>query len=139
MEEILKAIPHRPPFLFVDKIIEITDTKIKATRKVNPQEEYFKGHYPGNPIMPGVLVCEAIFQSGAILLSRIIGQIDDGIPVLVRINNARLKIMVKPGDTLELEAEVVEKVSSAYFLKGKASVDGRTAATVEFAVTLANK
>lgn len=139
MEEILKAIPHRPPFLFVDNIIEITDTKIKATRKVSPQEEYFKGHYPGNPIMPGVLVCEAIFQSGAILLSRIIGQIDDGIPVLVRINNARLKIMVKPGDTLELEAEVVEKVSSAYFLKGKASVDGRTAATVEFAVTLANK
>ena len=139
MEEILKAIPHRPPFLFVDKIIEITDTKIKATRKVNPQEEYFKGHYPGNPIMPGVLVCEAIFQSGAILLSRIIGQVDDGVPVLVRINNARFKSMVKPGDTLELEAEVVEKVSSAYFLKGKASVDGRTAATVEFAVTLANK
>ena len=139
MEEILKAIPHRPPFLFVDKIIEITDTKIKATRKINPQEEYFKGHYPGNPIMPGVLVCEAIFQSGAILLSRIIGQVDDGVPVLVRINNARFKSMVKPGDTLELEAEVVEKVSSAYFLKGKASVDGRTAATVEFAVTLANK
>jgi 3-hydroxyacyl-[acyl-carrier-protein] dehydratase len=139
MEEILKAIPHRPPFLFVDRIIEITDTKIKATRKVNPQEEYFKGHYPGNPIMPGVLICEAIFQSGAILLSRIIGQVDDGVPVLVRINNARFKSMVKPGDTLELEAEVVEKVSSAYFLKGKASVDGRTAATVEFAVTLANK
>ena len=139
MEEILKAIPHRPPFLFVDKIIEITDTKIKATRKVNPQEEYFKGHYPGNPIMPGVLICEAIFQSGAILLSRIMGQVDDGVPVLVRINNARFKSMVKPGDTLELEAEVVEKVSSAYFLKGKASVDGRTAATVEFAVTLANK
>jgi 3-hydroxyacyl-[acyl-carrier-protein] dehydratase len=139
MEEILKAIPHRPPFLFVDKIIEITDTKIKATRKVSPQEEYFKGHYPGNPIMPGVLICEAIFQSGAILLSRIIGQVDDGVPVLVRINNARFKSMVKPGDTLELEAEVVEKVSSAYFLKGKASVDGRTAATVEFAVTLANK
>jgi len=138
MEEILKAIPHRPPFLFVDKIIEITDTKIKATRKVDPQEEYFKGHYPGNPIMPGVLICEAIFQSGAILLSRIIGQVDDGVPVLVRINNARFKSMVKPGDTLELEAEVVEKVSSAYFLKGKASVDGRTAATVEFAVTLAN-
>ena len=139
MEEILKAIPHRPPFLFVDKIIEITDTKIKATRKVDPQEEYFKGHYPGNPIMPGVLICEAIFQSGAILLSRIIGQVDDAVPVLVRINNARFKSMVKPGDTLELEAEVVEKVSSAYFLKGKASVDGRTAATVEFAVTLANK
>lgn len=139
MEEILKAIPHRPPFLFVDKIIEITDTKIKATRKVSPQEEYFKGHYPGNPIMPGVLICEAIFQSGAILLSRIIGQVDDAVPVLVRINNARFKSMVKPGDTLELEAEVVEKVSSAYFLKGKASVDGRTAATVEFAVTLANK
>ena len=139
MEEILKAIPHRPPFLFVDSIVELTDTKIKTTRKASADEEFFKGHYPGNPIMPGVLVCEAIFQSGAILLSRIIGQVGEGVPVLARINNAKFKNMVKPGDTLEIEAEIAEKVSNVYFLKGRASVDGKTAVTVEFAVTLANK
>jgi 3-hydroxyacyl-[acyl-carrier-protein] dehydratase len=138
MEEILKAIPHRPPFLFVDTIVELTDTKIKTTRKARPEEEFFKGHYPGNPIMPGVLVCEAIFQSGAILLSRIMGNVEDGVPVLARINNAKFKNMVKPGDTLEIEAEIAEKMSNVYFLKGKASVDGKTAVTVEFAVTLAS-
>jgi 3-hydroxyacyl-[acyl-carrier-protein] dehydratase len=139
MEEILKAIPHRPPFLFVDSIVELTDTKIKTTKKASADEEFFKGHYPGNPIMPGVLVCEAIFQSGAILLSRIIGQVGEGVPVLARINNAKFKNIVKPGDILEIEAEIAEKVSNVYFLKGRASVDGKTAVTVEFAVTLANK
>lgn len=138
MEEILSAIPHRPPFLFVDTIVELTDTKIKTTRKARPDEEFFKGHYPGNPIMPGVLICEAIFQSGAILLSRIMGNVEDGVPVLARINNAKFKNMVKPGDVLDIEAEIAEKMSNVYFLKGKASVDGKTAVTVEFAVTLAS-
>jgi 3-hydroxyacyl-[acyl-carrier-protein] dehydratase len=138
MEEILKAIPHRPPFLFVDTIVELTDTNIKTTRKAGPEEAFFKGHYPGNPIMPGVLVCEAIFQSGAILLSRIISNAGGGVPVLTRINNAKFKNMVKPGDTLEIEADIAEKVSNVYFLKGKASVEGKTAVTVEFAVTLAS-
>jgi len=137
MEQILKAIPHRPPFLFVDKVVELTETKIKATKEISPEEPFFKGHYPGNPIMPGVLICESIFQTGAILLSSIIGYIGDGIPVLTRINNAKFKNMVKPGDLLDIEAELVEKVSNAFFLKGSASVAGKTVVTVEFAVSLA--
>jgi len=137
MEEVLMAIPHRPPFLFVDKIVELTETKIKTTKEISPEEPFFKGHYPGNPIMPGVLICESIFQTGAILLSSIIGHIGDGIPVLTRINNAKFKNMVKPGDLLDIEAELVEKVSNAFFLKGSASVAGKTVVTVEFAVSLA--
>ena len=137
MEQILKAIPHRPPFLFVDKIVELTQTKIKATKEISPEEPFFKGHYPGNPIMPGVLICESIFQTGAILLSSIIGDVSDGIPVLTRVSNARFKNVVKPGALLELEAELVEKVSNAFFLKGSASVAGKTVVTVEFAVSLA--
>jgi 3-hydroxyacyl-[acyl-carrier-protein] dehydratase len=139
MDEVLRAIPHRPPFLFVDQVVEITDKKIKATRKMDPEEAFFKGHYPGYPIMPGVLVCEAIFQTGAILLSRIMTDISEGVPVLGRINNAKFKQMVKPGDTLELEAELVERMGTAYFLKGRASVGGKTAVTVEYAVTLAKE
>ena len=139
MDEVLRAIPHRPPFLFVDQVVEITDKKIKATRKMDPEEAFFKGHYPGYPIMPGVLVCEAIFQTGAILLSGIMTDIGEGVPVLGRINNAKFKQMVKPGDTLELEAELVERMGTAYFLKGRASVGGKTAVTVEYAVTLAKE
>jgi 3-hydroxyacyl-[acyl-carrier-protein] dehydratase len=138
MEQILKAIPHRPPFLFVDRVIELSEDRIRAAREISPDEDFFRGHYPGNPIMPGVLICESIFQAGAILLSSIIGDVSRGVPVLTRIGNAKFKSMVKPGDTLELEAELVEKVSNAYFLKGKASVGGKTAVTVEFAVSLAS-
>ena len=139
MDEVLRAIPHRPPFLFVDQVLEVTDKKIKATRKMDPEEAFFKGHYPGYPIMPGVLVCEAIFQTGAILLSRIMTDVGEGIPVLGRINNAKFRQMVKPGDTLELEAELVEKMGTAFFMKGRASVGGKTAVTVEYAVTLAKE
>lgn len=138
MEQILKAIPHRPPFLFVDRVLEMSEDRIRAAKEISPEEAFFKGHYPGNPIMPGVLICESIFQAGAILLSSIIGDVSGGVPVLTRIGNAKFKSMVRPGDTLELEAEVVERVSNAYFLKGKASVSGKTAVTVEFAVSLAN-
>ena len=136
MEDVLNAIPHRPPFLFVDKIVELTEAKIKTTKVISPDEPFFKGHYPGNPLMPGVLICESIFQTGAILLSNIISDISDGIPVLTRIQSAKFKNIVRPGATLEMEAEVVEKVSNAFFLKGKASVEGKTAVTVEFAVSL---
>ena len=139
MDEVLRAIPHRPPFLFVDQVVEMTEKNIKATRKMDPEEAFFKGHYPGYPIMPGVLVCEAIFQTGAILLSRIMTDVGEGVPVLGRINNAKFKQMVKPGDTLELEAELVERMGTAYFLKGRASVRGKTAVTVEYAVTLAKE
>ena len=139
MDEVLRAIPHRPPFLFVDQVVEISDKKIKALRKIDPEEAFFKGHYPGYPVMPGVLVCEAIFQTGAILLSRIMSGASEGIPVLGRINNAKFKQMIKPGDTLELEAELAEVMGTAYFLKGRASVGGKTAVTVEYAVTLAKE
>jgi len=136
MEDVLNAIPHRPPFLFVDKIVELTETKIRTTKEISPEEPFFKGHYPGNPIMPGVLICESIFQTGAILLSHIIGATGDGTPVLTRISNAKFKNIVKPGDLLELQAELVETVSNAFFLKGSASSAGKTAVTVGFAVSL---
>jgi 3-hydroxyacyl-[acyl-carrier-protein] dehydratase len=136
MEEVLKAIPHRPPFLFVDRVVEVTDARIRTTKQISAEEPFFKGHYPGNPIMPGVLICEAVFQTGAILLSRIVGDIGEGTPVLTRVTNAKFKNIVKPGALLEMEAELVEKVSNAFFLKGKASVAGKTVVTVEFAVSL---
>jgi 3-hydroxyacyl-[acyl-carrier-protein] dehydratase len=139
MEEILNALPHRPPFLFVDRIVELSGTKIKTTKEIKPDEPVFAGHYPGHPIMPGVLICESIFQTGAILLSKMMGGMGGGIPVLTRINNAKFKSIVRPGNILDIEAELVGKVSTAYFMKGKASVGGKTSVTVEFTVTLAKE
>ena len=68
-EQILNAIPHRPPFLFVDEIVEQTDDHIVTRKRIDPEEPFFKGHYPDYPIMPGVLICECVFQAGAILMS----------------------------------------------------------------------
>ena len=139
MEEILNAIPHRPPFLFVDRIVELSETRIKTTKEITPDEPVLAGHYPGQPIMPGALICESIFQTGAILLSKMMGGIDKGVPVLTRINNAKFKSIVRPGSILEIEAELVGKVSSAYYMKGKASVGGKISVTVDFTVTLAKE
>jgi 3-hydroxyacyl-[acyl-carrier-protein] dehydratase len=139
MEEILNAIPHRPPFLFVDRIVELSGTRIKTMKEIKPDDPVFEGHYPGQPIMPGALICESIFQTGAILLSKTMGSMGGGIPVLTRINNAKFKSIVKPGTTLDIEAELMEKVSNAYFMRGKASVGGKTSVTVEFTVTLAKE
>ncbi len=138
MSEVTKYIPHRPPFLFVDEIIETSYDRIVTRKKIDADEEFFKGHYPGNPIMPGVLLCEAIFQSGAILIAKNIGGEIDGTPVLTRINNAKFKNMVKPGDLVTIEVNLKEKLSNAFFMRGKASVDGKVAVIVEFACCLAD-
>ena len=142
MEEILKAIPHRPPFLFVDKIVELTETRIKSTKLINPEEPFFQGHFPGNPIMPGALICESVFQTGAILLAKISGldgNFGHGIPLLTRINKAKFKGMVKPGDLLEIEAELTERIGNAFFLKGNVRVAGKIVVRVEFACTVIQK
>jgi len=135
-EEIYQAIPHRHPFLFVDTICEFSGDRIKTTKRVRPEDFFFQGHYPGNPIMPGVLVCESIFQTGAILISKRIGFGGQGVPVLTRIQDAKFKSMIKPDDLLETEVEIIESFGGAYFLKGKVAVLGKTVVTVKFACTL---
>ncbi|MEE9164792.1 MAG: 3-hydroxyacyl-ACP dehydratase FabZ [Nitrospinota bacterium] len=142
-KEILSLIPHRPPFLFVDQIIDITEIKITTEKRVKSNESFFKGHYPGNPIMPGVLVCEAVFQSGAILVSSTYKNSvtltdSKGVPVLTRIKDVKFKNIVRPNDLLQIQVELAEKIGGAYFMKGIARVDGKVAVRVEFAVTIAN-
>lgn len=138
MQDVERAIPHREPFLFVDRIIELDGDKIKTEKKLDPDLDFFRGHYPGYPIMPGVLTCEAVFQSGAILLSRHMESEKGKVPVLVRIKNAKFKRMIKPGETILIEAEITERVGGAFYLSGKASVNGELAVTVKFVCTLAD-
>ncbi len=138
---ILEAIPHRPPFLWVDQIVELSDDRIVTTKHVSPAEECFKGHYPDFPITPGVLICEAIFQSGAILLSqRAKDEIAQGlVPVMTRIKDTKFRTMVRPGDTLEIEVKLDDALGKLFHLSGKAQVGGKVAVKTSFACALAPK
>jgi 3-hydroxyacyl-[acyl-carrier-protein] dehydratase len=140
MDEILKTIPHRPPFLFIDTIEELREDGVTCRRTIRAEEPQFEGHYPGNPIMPGVLLCESCFQAGAIYLAKQIEKegrsLHDVTPVLSRISEARFKQMVKPGDTITIEVTMKETVSRFYFLKGKVLKAGKPAMTIEFALAM---
>ena len=140
MEEIHRRIPHRPPFLFVDEIVEITSTGAVTRLQVRPDLPFFDGHYPGNPIMPGVLLCEAVFQTGAIYLAEKLGAdaLDTGkvTPVLSRIRDARFKRMVRPGDEIEISVTEKEQMGKFFNLTGEVRKEGKTAATVGFALAM---
>lgn len=130
--EITDLIPQRSPFLFVDKVVERKDKTITTQYLVKGTEEFFKGHFPGNPIMPGVILQEAIFQSGAALMAQL--NQEPGLGVVTRVQNAKFKNMVKPGDLLDMEVELVESISNAHFMKGVTKVLGKTVLIIEFAV-----
>ena len=137
---ITERIPHRPPFLWLDKVLQITEDTIVAEKKIAPDLELFQGHYPDYPLMPGVLLCEAVFQAGALLVgeslrSRREGFVQ-GVPVLTRILGAKFKREVRPGDTVEIQAALKEKVGPAWFMRGTVRVEGKVAVQVEFACAL---
>jgi 3-hydroxyacyl-[acyl-carrier-protein] dehydratase len=130
------AIPHREPFLLVDEIVEQSANRIVCRKTFSGDEFWFRGHYPDFPITPGVLLCEAAMQAGAVLLSRHLADQPGAVPVATRANNVQFKRMVRPGETIQLEVELVEHLSTAYFLKARVTVEGQVAARLEFACTL---
>jgi len=136
---ILERIPHRPPFLWLDHVLEISREAIRAEKKVPEDLALFQGHYPEYPLMPGVLLCEAVFQAGALLIGEMLrgegGEQGSGVPVLTRILGAKFKREVRPGDTLEIVAALVERMGPAWLMKGSVRVGGKTAVQVEFACT----
>jgi 3-hydroxyacyl-[acyl-carrier-protein] dehydratase len=129
-------IPHRPPFLFVQEIVEMGPDSAR-TRQVWPAESaFYAGHYPGNPITPGVLLCEAIFQSAAAFMASRDDVEPGKTPVLSRISDARFKRMVKPGDAIEIEVFYKEALKAFHFMRGVARLDGKVCVSVEFALAL---
>jgi len=137
--DIKDLIPHREPFLFADRIVEQTEGSIVVERKVREDEFYFKGHYPGNPILPGVLLCEAMFQAGAILMSSIADLSAGGIPVVTRADRVKFKKIVKPGDVLTISVEFTEKMGPAYCFKGRTMVEGKVSSSCEFMCALVSE
>lgn len=137
-QQILDAIPHRDPFLLVDEIVEWEEKRIVCTKTFSGEEEFFAGHYPGFPLVPGVLLCEATMQCGAILLSRHLEGLEGKVPVATRMNDVRFKRMVRPKETFRMEVELTERLADAFFLKGKVTVEGKLAVRFEFACTAAS-
>lgn len=138
MEDFLDYMPQREPFLFVDRVIAVTDNNIKTEKQVDIDEPFFAGHFPGRPIMPGVLICEAVFQSSSILMSKRAGSTSDKnrIPLITRISNVKLKRVVLPGDLMEVEVNLNEVVSQAAYMSGTVRVNEKIVLTVEFSAML---
>ena len=138
MEDFLDYMPQREPFLFVDRVVSVTESIIQTEKKIKVDEPFFAGHFPGRPIMPGVLICEAVFQSSSILMSKRAGapSNDTKIPLITRISNVKLKRVVFPGDTMEVEVKLKEILGQAAYMSGKVKVEGKTALTVEFTAML---
>ncbi len=138
--DILECIPHRPPFLFIDKVLSCDGDFLVAERSFRPDEYFYQGHYPGNPITPGVILCEAVFQAGALLLvhrsardGTALGHLT---PILSRVQDARFKRMVKPGDTVTIDVRYKEAMSKFHFITGRMSCEGKTVLTLECALAM---
>lgn len=132
IEEIKAVLPHRYPFLLVDRVLEMTDEAIVAVKNVTANEEFFNGHFPGKPIMPGVLQVEALAQAGCILISKT--RLEDpssSLLVFTGIQKAKFRRSVVPGDVLRLDVKLIAMRGPFITMSGKATVDGQTACELE--------
>ena len=135
-----RILPHRYPFLLVDKIIEMEiDKRVVGVKSVTTNEPFFPGHFPGNPIMPGVLILEAMAQTGGVFLLGSIPNPEDFLVYFMQINNAKFRKPVVPGDQLFMELELVQKKSKVILMKGKSYVNEVLVAEADFMAGLVDK
>jgi len=136
VSQVTDLIPHRPPFLFVDEIVTQTGDSLVARRTWRAEEDFYQGHYPGAPITPGVLLCESVFQTGALLLAgKFAGQgKPEGVPLLAKVENVRFRSPVYPGDTTSIEVKINEVAGGFYLMSGQIKNGDKRVLSVEFAV-----
>ena len=134
--QVLGLIPHRPPFLFVDEIVSETADGLVARRTWLPDEPFYRGHYPGAPITPGVLLCEAVFQAGALYLARCLAGpgAPSGFPLLVKISDVRFRSPVYPGDTVTIEVTRKDVMAGFYAMSGAMKRGETRVLSVNFSV-----
>lgn len=136
VERIEAAIPHRPPMRLVDEILDEGEARIVCRKTFHPEDFFVQGHFPGFPLVPGVILCECCLQAGAILLSRQVSG-PNLVPVATRMDNVKFKRMVRPGETVDIEATLNENVGKAFYLTGKVTIEGKLAARLDFACSVA--
>ena len=134
---VTSLIPHRPPFLFVDDVVSETADGLVARRTWRADESFYEGHYPGAPITPGVLLCEAVFQTGALYLAKKAAgtNLGAGVPLLAKISDVRFRNPIYPGDTVLIEVKQKEEMGGFTLMSGAMKkADGTRVLTVDFAV-----
>lgn len=139
INEIRRILPHRYPFLLVDSIVEFGPEHIVGIKNVTLNEPYFAGHFPDFPVMPGVLIVEAMAQAAGVLVLKNIPDRENKLVLLVAIENARFRKPVVPGDTLRLEMSVIKRRPSVAKMAGRATVDGQVVAEAEVMCKLADR
>lgn len=138
IHEVLRHLPHRFPFVMIDRVLDYkVDESLTAIKNVSINEPFFPGHFPHHPVMPGVLILEAMAQACAILSMRTLGKLpqDDSVYYFLGIDNARFKRPVSAGDQLKIEVQVKRKMRGIWLFDTNASVDGEVAATAELMCT----
>ncbi len=137
VEDISRLLPHRFPFLLIDRVIDfIPEKSIVALKNVTCNEQFFQGHFPDWKIMPGVLIIEAIAQAGAVLLFNSIPDPDRKFILLSKLDKAKFKKMVTPGDQIRIEVHWIRRKGRIFQMKGKALVEGEVAAEAEIFATV---
>ena len=132
IQAIQKILPHRYPFLFVDRVVELTPGKrVVGIKNVTVDEPFFAGHFPGRPVMPGVLIVEAMAQTGGLMMMDVAAVEANATPFFMSIEKARFRRPVTPGDQLRMEVELVQQRRNVCRLSGKAYVDGQVVAEAE--------
>ena len=139
INEILAILPHRYPFLLVDRIVEMDAERVVGIKNVTNNEPFFQGHFPDFPVMPGVLIVEAMAQTAGVQVLASIPDRASKLVLLVAIESARFRRPVVPGDTLRMEMAVIKRKASVAKFAGRATVDGKVVAEVEVMCKLADK
>jgi len=139
MSDVTDLIPHRPPFLFVDRIVSESADGLVAERTWRAEEDFYRGHYPDAPITPGVLLCESVFQTGALFMAKQAlaagTQPGEGVPLLAKISDVRFRNPVYPGDTVHIEVQRKEAMGGFTMMSGNVKkTDGTRVLNVNFAV-----
>lgn len=138
--QIMEKLPHRYPFLLVDRVVEISENGLKGYKNVSINEPFFQGHFPGLPVMPGVLILEALAQAGGVfVLENLNEPIEDKVFLFTGLNKVKFRRPVVPGDRLDLHVEYIKNKLNIWRMKGLALVDGEVAAEGEFSAAVANK